>query len=366
LGLGDGVAYGVRFDELGSGRIVRMLDGLYRVDGIGTFTRVKPLSKGLKPVPGTVGLPIGARGWLGGKVYPERYSGFSIKSITTGKNGRPEVTFSIRAQELNYHGARREQTVQEGDIVWLGCCGHRVKKIMPGKLQKNLIGWVDIDPRIAGLRGPASFRLEKEPAPEGFPFAPLGGTGYWVNASSKKDNFEGISIVLNGGNVPGLFDHARDHRYHVTFRRLKVGDAVRLLDGVYRLADDRGLFKRIPDEQLPENARPAPHSYGIPFNGRASLHKRMLNVLAWRKWNRVLRRTAVVKKNRFPETGEIVFKIDVNKVTVNEGDLLWIGKYAHRVIQVVPPNPERNLPGWVDIEQKVAKTKQEKAKDGNQ
>jgi len=43
------------------------------------------------------------------------------------------------------------------------------------------------------------------------------------------------------------------------------------------------------------------------------------------------------------------------------GDLLWIGKYAHRVIQVVPPNPERNLPGWVDIEQKVAKTKQDEA-----
>jgi hypothetical protein len=398
---GGGEAYYAGYPDLAQRDIVRMLDGLYRFEsltnGVATFERLKPsqFPSGTSVGKGSYGFPIGGSGQFGVLHRPWSPPGFKLEQPATAKEGRPEVTVSVGAGDLLTRGERWKQVVHKGDIVWLGRYGHRVLNIVLSDPKRGVVGWVDLDPKVAGLRGPPSFRLHKppgRPVPV-HPLGPLGFTGDWSGYFKNGKTF--VSLRAKS-NAPGLFDHSATDKFQVFCGKFAVGEAVRMLDGVYRLADGSGLLKRVSDKELSAGARPAPHSYGIPFEQPGDdfalaawirLHQSPKNlafvydvhIIAYRKFAMLIRsevfnkyldkqyrgKMAVTEVLALVRTGETREKLGVrtrlhwtySSQWIKEGDLLWIGPYAHRVKKIVLSDAKRKIAGWVDIDQDVARTK---------
>ena len=64
-----------------------------------------------------------------------------------------------------------------------------------------------------------------------------------------------------------------------------------------------------------------------------------------------------------PGPAKVTFRVSGNpgpelaSQTVQVGDLVWIGKHAHRVKTIVLSDPKRQLIGWCDLEQATAEKK---------
>jgi hypothetical protein len=400
----------VRYPDLMQGHVVRMLDGLYRLKSVtkaaATFKRLKraEFPKGVSVAEGSYGFPIGSNGSFSpsGRNVPT----ILFKDPATAKDRRPEVTVAIGVgyTQTSWLGPplQRERVLHKGDIARIGPCGHRVLNIVLPDPKRGIVGWVDFDARVAGLRGPASFRLHRRRpslggrAPEP-PRKTFGFISRWAPDRPRYGNgFLRLFRLRAAEDTPGLFDHAVADKFSGSFGRIDVGQAVRIFDGVYRLADNHGLFNRVPLKDLPKDARTAPHSYGIPF-GQArddfvsgagvNLHESpehrpfvyWVRIVAYRKFNRFIRpdvlnqyvdkqyrgKTAVTEVLALVHTGETREKVGFgtrlrwtfNSQWIKVGDLLRIGPYAHRVKKIVLPDPKRKIAGWVDIDQDVAKTK---------
>lgn len=152
-----------------------------------------------------------------------------------------------------------------------------------------------------------------------------------------------------------IFAEAGEHRYQIRFPRLTAGDIVRVLDGFYRVdtlyssSTSRPAFVRLADTELPAGTRAMPSTYAFPLGGGGGLHGVELNLPAACPTNDG--GNIAITARLSPRAADVPAAL--REQTVSAGDVLWFGGQGHRVRQIVPPNPEQKLIGWMDIAQKA-------------
>jgi len=131
----------IGYYKLPQGSIVRVFDGLYRVNGI-TFTRLgkREYPKGVSAdaMKGTYWIPVSGSTNLYSVILV-------VKKIVTDDDGNLTATLQVSCANVSAKKVPRKQQVKVGDLILMGDNAHRVRQIVASDPKKKLIGWVDFD-----------------------------------------------------------------------------------------------------------------------------------------------------------------------------------------------------------------------------
>jgi len=192
---------------------------------------------------------------------------------------------------------------------------------------------------------------------------PVGFTAEFAGGYTKRKSGPQYARFVNfhgryeGDDTP--FPRLKRDAYAVSFWELWTGDIVRVLDGVYRVsavAPSQVAFTRIPEAELPESVQVTPGTYAFPIAiGGGGLHRHGVRVGPVKTDQKGGKRVTVsidwMKRVAVPWTFEKIGIGAWEKQTIKEGDVLWIDKWGHRVRNIVPPDSDRQIVGYIEIDQ---------------
>ena len=207
-------------------------------------------------------------------------------------------------------------------------------------------GWRRIDQITAAPRGREEFRIPGGNRP--LPMV-MGFDGYASRVRTERGKSYIKIYMIARHNEGRFFPQAKADRYRVSYSNVNSGDIVRILDGVCRIGHlSPFTLTRMSEPGLPDVSIASKRTYTIPFAGHARLHRRTITTADEHKTDEQGRpEITVLVVGRAPNHG---------RQRVREGDLLWIGRHAHRIEMIVASDPKRKLVGWCDINQNIAKT----------
>ena len=197
-----------------------------------------------------------------------------------------------------------------------------------------------------------------------------------VGRDDRKDYARGVFITAEyDGNAQ--FPNARSDGYHVWYPDLRVGDIVPILGNVYRVTgmsgtsepDLRGTsigFLRLPDPEgpaVPAGVTVTKGTYAFPFgvSGGSRLHHAPFTASYVEESQsdgrkrpaariQIQAHSAIVAD---PAKGKRKVERPGQVLTVRVGEILRFGELGHRVRNIVPPDSEKQVIGWIEIDQAV-------------
>lgn len=160
---------------------------------------------------------------------------------------------------------------------------------------------------------------------------------------------------------------ATEREYSVTIANLLVGDVIPIGLGVYRVdsmtpgpykADSTATIVCRFLDNPPEGATVTEGALSFPFNGWGKNEDARINT---HFHGRRFRAKFVASEGNQPDAVQVYVVEPTGRdeqgilhgrefiYTVREGDLLKVGKYTHRVVNIVPPDPKTNVIGWFEV-----------------
>lgn len=222
-------------------------------------------------------------------------------------------------------------------------------------------------------KGPDRFEIRARVEPVAWETAFRGSYG---KIESRKDGTACFSLGLRAIGDHPLFPTARRDGYGFHYARLGPEDVVWLIDGFYQIEAIPTMLRRLGDAELPAGLAPKRGTYLFPLGGGGTLYwvdgdgfELILPDECQRDPSGTARVELVIMDKARPvtaaELAELRKRTDPARVPdfakhrvrrelcIREGEVLSFGDKRHRVRRVVPPDPVRRMPGWIEIDQQA-------------
>jgi hypothetical protein len=177
----------------------------------------------------------------------------------------------------------------------------------------------------------------------------LGLAGYIDGKSCKvpdgRPGIAGVGLFAHADH-PRLFEDARRAQYGASYPPLGKGDVIRVIDGLYCVTEIAPLtFTRLHEADYPgaivhRNAYPFVIGEGGGLEGKGF---------------RISKRLKTLDDGKIQVEVTVITEKDpaLKPQFLSEGSIFWTGKYGRRVLSVVPSDPEKDLIGYIEIDQKI-------------
>ena len=326
----------------------------------------------------------------GGSLHGVRFWVRTTSTAEDAKPNMPAVTIWAQGYEERRNGQvvrsdgrsvwhdAREKTVRVGDVFRFNDVSHRVCNIVLPDAKQHVIGWIefdqtpvqsDEDPGAPLLQPARRISIVGRNIPCDVESGFVGWTDNVVEKNGKQFA-RGVFVMAKDVSMLPNFPKASADLYRIDYPDVQEDDIVPLLGALYRVQGmsggeeaDMGLL-RLPDQNappVPEGAKVMEKSYAFTIGGGGSLHGVPFRVLTAPKAEDATSDTPAVtiKAQTYDErrNGQVVWKNghsvphDGWEKTIRVGDLVRFQETTHRVCNIVLPDAERHIIGWIEFDQ---------------